>query len=249
MPADSLLAHTLVELTDTLVADFDVVDFLHTLVSRCAELLNASDAGLMLADRGGGLQIVAYTSERASLLESFELMNNQGPCLDSFRTGDTIMGDDLEVEPPRWPLFAPRAREVGFRSVQALPMRCHTHVIGALNVFHTDPVPLGEDGLIAARVMADVATIAILQERAGREARVLAEQLQSALNSRVFIEQAKGIVAERTQLGMDDAFALIRRYSRQHNRGLRDVAKGLIDGSVTAGEMTDTESPATPEGP
>lgn len=237
MPGDNLLAHTLVELTDTLVEDFDLVDFLHTLVSRCAELLNASDAGLMLADEGGGLQIVAYTSERASLLESFELINQEGPCLDSFRTGDTIMGDDLELEPPRWPLFAPTARAAGFRSVQALPMRCHSQVIGALNVFHTDPVPLGDDGLIAARAMADVATIAIIQERAGREARVLAEQLQSALNSRVTIEQAKGVLAEGHHLTMDDAFKALRRYARHHDRRLHDVAKGLIDGSVRPDEI------------
>jgi GAF domain-containing protein len=226
------LAQTLVELADTLVADFDVVDFLHTLALRCTELLDAAEAGLMLADQRGGLRVVASSSERARLLELFEIQNEQGPCLDCFRSGTRVVADDLEEDPDRWPLFTPEAKIAGFRSVYALALRCQSQVIGALNLFRTTPGALPEDDLVAAQAMADVATIGILQQRAVQEARVLAEQLQSALNSRVVIEQAKGVLAERAQVNLDDAFGMLRAYARKHNARLREVAESVIAGSV-----------------
>ena len=231
------LARTLVELADTLVADFDVVDFLHTLVLRCTDLFDAAEAGLMLADQRGGLRVVASSSERARLVELFEVQNEQGPCLDCFRSGNRVVSEDLEAEVGRWPLFAPEALTVGFRSVHALPMRCQSEVIGALNIFRTTLGMLDEADLIAARARADVATIGILQQRALQEARVLAEQLQLALNSRVVIEQAKGVLAERAQVNLDDAFGMLRGYARNHNSRLRDVAEAVIAGNVVIGEL------------
>jgi len=219
-----------------LVADFDVVDFLHTLALRCAELLNAAETGLMLADQRGGLRVVASSSERARLLELFELQNEQGPCLDCFRSGRRLVVEDLEADPRRWPLFTHEAMTAGFRSVHALALRCHDQVIGALNLFRTTPGALDEDDLVAAQAMADVASISILQQRAVREARVLAEQLQSALNSRVVIEQAKGVLAERARVSLDEAFGMLRSYARRHRILLHHVAEELIAGAIVIEE-------------
>jgi GAF domain-containing protein len=227
------LVQTLVELADTLVADFDVVDFLHTLTSRCVELLDASEAGLMLADQRGGLRMVASSSERARLLEFFEIQTDQGPCLDCFKSGQSVAIEDLEATSDRWPLFCAEARKFGFRSALALPMRWRDQVIGALNLFHAQPGALDAEGILTGQAMADIATIGILQERAVREARVLAEQLQSALNSRVVIEQAKGVVADKASVSVDEAFQMLRRYARRNNRRLHDVAQGMIAGTIT----------------
>jgi GAF domain-containing protein len=231
------LAQTLVELADTLVADFDVVDFLHTLALRSTALLDAAEAGLMLGDQRGGMRVMACSSERARLLELFEVQNEQGPCLDCFRSGSRVVCENLEADVDRWPLFTPEALTAGFRSVHALALRCHSQVIGALNIFRATPGLLDEDDLVAAQAMADVATIGILQQRALQEARILAEQLQSALNSRVIIEQAKGVLAERAQVNLDDAFGMLRGYARNHNSRLRVVAEAVIAGTVLIEEL------------
>lgn len=231
------LTRAFVEMADTLVADFDVVDFLHTLVTRCVELLDASEAGLMLADQRGGMRLVASSSERARLLEVFEIQSDQGPCTECLRNGQPVSADDLDSQPDRWPQFAARAREVGFRSAHALPMRCRNQVIGALNLFRLAPGGLSPEDSLAGQALADVATIGILQERAVREARILAEQLQSALNSRVVIEQAKGVLAERAGLSVDDAFRVLRSYARSRSRPLREVAEAVIGGVVSADEL------------
>lgn len=236
MSTERLLAQTFVELADTLVADFDVVDFLHTLANRTAELFEAAEAGVMLGDQRGGLRVMASSSERARLLELFELQNEQGPCLDSFNSGDQVNAEDLLHE-ARWPLFTAEATEAGFRSVHSLPLRFRSEIIGALNLFRTKPGLLGEAELAGAQAMADIATISILQERALREAKVLADQLQRALNSRVIIEQAKGVLAERAQVNLDDAFNMLRSYARNHNRRLHDVATAVVSSLINVEDL------------
>jgi GAF domain-containing protein len=236
MSTERLLAQTFVELADTLVADFDVVDFLHTLANRTAELFEAAEAGVMLGDQRGGLRVVASSSERARLLELFELQNEQGPCLDSFKSGEPVHAEDLAHE-DRWPLFTAEVAEAGFRSVHSLPLRFRSEVIGALNLFRTKPGPLAAPDLAGAQAMADIATISILQERALREAKVLAEQLQRALNSRVIIEQAKGVLAERTQVNLDDAFNMLRSYARNNNRRLHDVATAVVSSLLSIEDL------------
>jgi GAF domain-containing protein len=236
MSTERLLAQTFVELADTLVADFDVVDFLHTLVNRTAELFDAAETGVMLGDQRGGLRVMASSSERARLLELFELQNEQGPCLDSFKSGAPVNGEDLLNE-DRWPLFTAEAIEAGFRSVHSLPLRFRSEVIGALNLFRTQPGLLAEEELEGAQAMADIATISILQERALREAKVLADQLQRALNSRVIIEQAKGVLAERAQVNLDDAFNMLRSYARNNNRRLHDVATAVVSSLINVEDL------------
>jgi hypothetical protein len=137
----------------------------------------------------------------------------------------------------RWPSFGPAALKAGFASVYALPMRLRTDCIGALNVFHTEPRALREADMVALQALADVATIGILHQRSIREAQVLTEQLQNELNTRVVIEQAKGVVAERTHVDVDEAFHRIRAYARSHNRRLGDVARQFIAGSLSTDEL------------
>lgn len=241
------LVQTFVELADTLVADFDIVDFLHTLADRCAELFEVAEAGVMLADQRGGLRVVASSSERARLLELFEIQNEEGPCLDCFRTGQRVVAEDLDADPQRWPLFTVEALSAGFHSVDALALRCQSQVIGALNLFRAAPGALGDDELVAAQAMADVATIGILQQRAMQEARVLVEQLQTALNSRIVLEQAKGVLAERANVTMDDAFNMLRVYARNHNLRLRGVAESTITGRLSVEDLARIPPPQSGE--
>ena len=237
------LAQTFVELADTLVNDFDVVDFLHLLARRCIELLDVAEAGLLLADPAGTLQVMASSSERARLLELFQLQNEEGPCLDSYRSGQGVMSEDLDAAVERWPRFVAEARAAGFRSVCALPLRLRSDVIGALNLFRTSPGCLSAADILTGQAMADVATIGMLQERTIRQAQVTVDHLQGALTSRVVIEQAKGLLSERAGVDMGEAFEWLRRYARNHNRHLSEVARALIDGAIESDEFL--EHPAS----
>jgi GAF domain-containing protein len=234
MDKQSLFTRTLVELADTLVADFDVVELLTRLTDRCVDVLNVGAAGLMLAGPDGELRVMASSSEAMRVLELFELQSEEGPCLDCYRSGKPVMNQDLARANSRWPRFAAEALAAGFHSVHALPMHLRGTVLGALNLFHADAGEMEGDDVEAAQALADVATIAILQHRATLEAQVVNQQLQNALNSRVVIEQAKGMVAERQNLNMQQAFSALRNYARNHNLRLADVAQTVIAGSLPA---------------
>jgi GAF domain-containing protein len=229
---DSALAEAFVTLADTLVEDFDVVELLHRLVQACVDLLDATAAGLLLLDPRAQLRVVASSGEQAHLLEMFQLYSDEGPCLDCVRTGAPVSVDDLEAAEPRWPRFAPAARQAGFRSVRAVPLRLRSEVIGGLNLFHAGTVSLPPADLRIAQALADVATIGILQQRAIHRSSVLAEQLQTALNSRIVLEQAKGMLAEHGQVSMEVAFGCLRGFARDHNRKLGDVALALTEGRL-----------------
>jgi GAF domain-containing protein len=225
-----LLSETFVELTDTMVADFDIIDFLHVLTRRSVELLDVSAAGLLLADPRGELRVVAASSEAARLLELFQLQSDQGPCLDCFRSGQPVTAADLSAD-RRWPRFADAAGQAGFHAVQALPMRLRDQVIGALNLFRGTPGAFGADSVSVGQALADVATISLLQERSMRRRDTLNEQLQTALNSRVVIEQAKGKLAERLGIDVNQAFTLLRDQARNRNQRLSDLARAFVDGT------------------
>jgi transcriptional regulator with GAF, ATPase, and Fis domain len=224
-----LLSDTFVDLADTMVAEFDVIDFLDMLADRSARLLGVSAVGVLLADPRGQLRVAAASSEAAGLVELFQIQNDQGPCLDCFRTGQPVTAAGLTESDRRWPRFAAAATQAGFGAVHALPMRLRDQVIGALNLFSTGTDALSQADLRIGQALADVATIGLLQERNVRRAETLAEQLQGALNSRVVIEQAKGRLAERLGLDMDQAFAMLRNRARNTNQRLTDVAQQVID--------------------
>ncbi len=237
MPKQALFVRTLVELADTLVADFDVVELLTRLADRCVDVLDVAAAGLMLAGPDGDLRVMASSSEAMRVLELFELQAKEGPCLDCYRSGKPVMNQDLATASSRWPRFAAEALAAGFHSVQALPMRLRSTVIGALNLFHVEAGEMQDADVEAAQALADVATIAILQHRASLEAHVVNQQLQNALNSRIVIEQAKGMVAEREHLNMEQAFSALRNHARNHNLRLVDVAEAVIGGSLAASAL------------
>jgi GAF domain-containing protein len=228
IPREALLTRTLVELADSLVADFDVVDVLTLVADRCVDVLDVAAAGLMLTSPDGELRVLASSSETMRVLELFELQSDEGPCIDCYRTGEAIINQKLDDADPRWPRFGPKAVEAGFRSVHALPMRLRSQTIGALNMYRVDEGQMRDTDVVAAQALADVATIAILQHRAVRDAQVLNEQLTQALNTRIVIEQAKGVVAERAGLDMEHAFARLRRHARNHNLRLTDIAQAVI---------------------
>ena len=232
MPRDTNLARTLVELADNLIADFDVVDLLTLLADRCVDTFDVAAAGIMLAGAHGVLGVVASSSEEMRLLELFEEQAAEGPCLDCYRTGEPVINQQLSAALDRWPRFAPEAISAGFTSVQALPMRLRGTLIGALNLFHTDASATSPETTALAQAFADVATIAILQNRASREAQIVNEQLSRALSSRIVIEQAKGMLAERLGIDMGAAFARLRSHARNHNLRLAELASDVIEGNV-----------------
>jgi GAF domain-containing protein len=224
------LAQTFVELADSLVDDFDVLDLLNVLVERCVDLLGVAAAGLLIVDGQDQLRLAASSSESARLLELYQLQNDEGPCLDCYRTGTPVSAASMDEARSPWPRFATAAASEGFVGVLALPLRWRGHVIGALNLFE------GRGGILAdptvtpvAQSMADVATIAILQERVGKERELLNEQLQGALSSRVVIEQAKGVLAARLDIEMEEAFERLRKRSRDHRRRLVEVAEEVVN--------------------
>jgi len=228
------LVQTFVELADTLVEDFDLVEFLSALTERVVELELAAEVGILLVDEAGDLQFMAASHERAHLLELFQVQNDEGPCQDCFTSGVPVTVTDLAEAAGRWPLFAPKALATGFRSVQAVPLRLRGTVLGAMNLFLTETGGISDDGLTVVQAMADVATIGLLQQRELHRAHTVEAQLQHALNSRITIEQAKGVVSEQAHVTTDAAFILLRRYARHHNRKLGTVAREVVEGSLTA---------------
>jgi hypothetical protein len=238
------IAETFVELADTLVADFDVIEFLHLVTTRCVELVDVAATGVVLADPGGSLMAIAASDERARLLELFEMQNDEGPCRDCYQLGGAVVNIDLAAAADRWPHFAPRALDEGFRWASALPMRLRDQVIGALNLFDPANGGLSADQLRLAQALADAATIGILQQRSVRQSEVVARQLQVALTSRIVIEQAKGVLAERLQITVDAAFAVLRAGARSRNMLLSDLAREVTSSNASPADLARLLGPA-----
>jgi GAF domain-containing protein len=233
-PREPALADLFVALADTLVDDFDVVELLDRLVHTCVDLFDVTASGLLLLDAQHRLQLFASTSERAEELEVFQVQADEGPCLDCARTTMPVAVPDLQAERNRWPRFSATAAKLEFRAVHAVPLRLRSEALGALNLFHSEPTVLPAADLHVVQALADVATIGILQQRHLHESSVVADQLQTALASRVAIEQAKGILAESANINMTIAFAQLRRYSRDRNLKLSDVASAVASRELAA---------------
>jgi GAF domain-containing protein len=232
VPREAILARTFVELTDTLVDDFDVVEMMSRLADRCVDVLGVAAAGLMLVAPDGALRVIASSNEAMRVLELFELQSLAGPSLDCCATGQPVVNQALAAANGRWPQFSARALAAGFHSVHVLPMRLRRTIIGVLNLFQVKANEMGTVDIDIAQAFADVATVAILQHRAVHEAQVINEQLHLALNSRIAIEQAKGMIAQHEGLNMGEAFALLRYHSRKNNVLLLSVAEAIISGSL-----------------
>jgi GAF domain-containing protein len=219
MTREADVVRSLVEMADTLVDDYDVVDLLTGVADRCVNLLGVSAAGVMLASPAGSLGLVASSSEAMRLLELFELQQQEGPCLDAFRTGEPVQHENLQARSGRWPSFSAAALQAGFASASALPLRLRETTLGALNLLSVTRAPIAEADLIVARAFADLATLSITQHRASAEAQIL-------------IEQAKGVISERAGIDLAQAFSRLRAYARNHNLRLTDVAQAAIDGTL-----------------
>jgi GAF domain-containing protein len=226
------VVRSLVEMADTLVGDYDVVDLLTGLADRCVDLLGVSAAGVMLASPEGDLRLVASSSEAMRLVELFELEAHEGPCLDAFRTGERVEHENLRAGTGRWPRFSAACLEAGFQSASALPLRLRDTTIGAMNLLGATQAPMDEADVIVARAFADLAALSILQHRAAADAQRLNEQLSGALTSRVVIEQAKGVTSERSGIGLAEAFGRLRDHARANNLRLTDVAQSVLDGTL-----------------
>ncbi len=228
------LSRVFVEVADTLIDEFDLIEFLQLLASRTAELLDASPVGLLLADQRGRLEFVAASREDVRILELFQVQSQEGPCHDAYMSGQPVVNADLGQAGDRWPHFAPFAVAAGFRSVHAFPLRLRAERIGALNVFSVDPGgQLGDTDAQIVQALADIAAIGLLQERAIARGEALTEQLQGALNSRIVIEQAKGALAQLHNVSVDESFEMMRTYARANNEKLGDVAYAIVTNRVS----------------
>jgi uncharacterized protein YigA (DUF484 family) len=230
--SDRQVWQVFVQLAGTLVADFDVIDFLHTLAQHCVDLLGVSACGILLADHTGRLNLVAASTEQVRLLELSQSLTVEGPCVDAYRTRAPVGCPDMAAARERWPDFAPAALSAGFTAVHALPMRLREQAIGAVSLYSTRPTELGGRTAELGPALADVATIGIVHERALHRREAVTEQMEKALSSRITIEQAKGVLAERLHVTIEEAFTLMRAYARDHRLKLADTAR-----AITAGEL------------
>jgi transcriptional regulator with GAF, ATPase, and Fis domain len=230
---DRRVREVFIELSDTLVDDFDIIEFLDRLAARCSELLGVSACGILLADHHGVLNLVAASTEQARLVELTQLQNSEGPCLDAFSTGRPVQHPDLRDARGRWPRFTAAAVGAGYLSVQALPMRLRDKVVGAVNLFSKSTGQLDADTITLGQALADAATIGIVHQRAMARQEIVTEQLQTALNSRVLIEQAKGFLTHSLSIDVDEAFVVLRHYARANSRRLTDVADDVVQGRLT----------------
>ena len=231
MISSTQLSDLFVEVADTLVDDFDLVLFLQRLTEHVAAVGDSTAVGLLLADHRNVLRFMAASNESGEMLELLQLQNDEGPCLDCYVSGEPVVNAELEQSRERWPTFAPVAISAGFTTVHAFPMRLRATVIGTINAFTTQDSPLGADEGRVIQGLADIATIAILQERSISRAEALTEQLQSALNSRIVIEQAKGALARIEGVSVDEAFELLRSRARSNRQRLVDVAAEVLEQS------------------
>src|SRR5487761_519241 len=244
MTRESQLIATLVELADTLVDEYDVIEVLTMLCNRCVDTIDVDAAGVMLVSPTSELQYIASSSESMRVLELYQIQVNEGPCLDCFHSGEAIIDRVLNEVEDAWPLFSARALEQGFHSVYCLPMRLRGRVIGALNFFRVDSISLDSEDVVVAQGLADVATIAILQHQTFVDAKVLNSQLSNALNSRIAIEQAKGMISQATNCDMHEAFNRLRAHARNHNLRLTALANAIVDGKVHPRDLGATPSAA-----
>lgn len=239
------LTDIFVEVADTLVEEFDLIEFLTTVVSHAVEVSQTAAVGLLLADQRGNLQLMAASQESARLLELFILQNHEGPCRECYATGEVVLVPDLADAAARWPAFAQRAQDEGFASVCAIPMQHSQTTIGVLNLFNSQRDSFEPQVVRVVQALAHIATIGILQERAVRSGTLLTEQLQGALNTRIVIEQAKGVLAQKRGLDVDEAFIGLRTYARGAGLQLSGVARDIVNDSESHPSLTNQDWAST----
>jgi GAF domain-containing protein len=230
-----------VRVAGTLVESYDILDLLSTLMHACTDLLDVQAAGILLVDSTGQLELVASTSEEAEIVEVMIVAAGAGPCVDCFKTGAVVSVADIDTDAAEWPRFRRSALDQGFRAAHATPLRVHGEVIGAMNLLSTEAGALSARDSQLAQALADVATVGILHERSFREPGIVPAQLHLALDTRILVEQAKGVLAEVRSCSMTDAFTALREYARDHDVSMRETAQGVVDGSIPAETLGQTK--------
>jgi GAF domain-containing protein len=236
------LLRAFVMLADSLVTGFDVVGLLSDLSDACVDLLDADDVGIMIVDQRGRLQMMAASSEQTRFLELLQLQTHEGPCLECYETHALVEAKDDDAMIARWPKFGAAASATGYHSVMSMPMRLRDQTIGAFNLLRNVPGTVPDSDKRIAKALADVATIAILQHRRVIRNEEVTAQLQGALNSRIIIEQAKGLLAERASVELDVAFNMLRDYARPRGERLADVARAVVEGRIDVDTLRSSRS-------
>ena len=239
MSREDEVVEAFVSMSGSLVAGDDVPVLLNRLTVECARLVDVSAAGLLLADRRGALHVIAASSQDAADLEAFQVQRSQGPCHDCYQDGRPVLVPVIAAEIDRWPGFVPLALEHGVRSAHVVPLRLRDQVLGALGLFGSTSGELNERDLRLAQALADVATISIIQDRVASDRDAVNEQLQTALDTRVLLEQAKGVLAHSGGLTMREAYAALVQYARDHNLKLAHLARGLVERTVPSEVVVD----------
>ena len=231
------LVRAFVELSDMLVGDFDVSDLLYTLVEHCLELFDVEAVGLLLVDEAGDLEAIAHSAPEVRFIELLEVNRKEGPCFDAFQSGEQVISADLEEDIDRWPVVAPECLRAGYRAAHGVPLQIREQRIGAMNLFKVNPGSLPNNDHDTLRALAEIATISVLHDRELSDARKVTDQLQLALSTRVVIEQAKGMVAGGVELDLDESFRRLRRYARNHGYRLDEVARRVVSGDLSPGDL------------
>ena len=229
---ERMVVDTIIELADTLASDYDVGDLLHMLVERCVAVLDVAAGGVLLEAADGHLRVAAATSGKITELEELEIEAGDGACLEAYQRARQVLCGDLREAQHRWPRAAPKAVDLGIIAVCTFPLRLRSDCIGSLCLYRESPGELRDDQLRLAQAFADVAAIGILQQRTLASGEQRAQQLQHALESRIIIEQAKGILAERHGITPNQAFRALRRHARHHQRKVRELAQQVVDGAA-----------------
>ena len=226
------LGAVLAEFAQLMTEDRSPQLVLERLASYCTELLPVHGVGVLLKTATGGLEAATANTEAGAIVEKAEAELGEGPCTDALASGEQVLAPDLERCAERWPRFVPLALDGGIRAIHGLPLTARGETLGSVDLVALEVLNLSATELATAQMLADVTVAYLVNIRAFEDKSALADQLQRALDSRIVIEQAKGVLSERRGLTVTDAFEVLRTYARSNGQKLHDVAAALVRGEL-----------------
>lgn len=228
MVDQALFLRVLSEFARTLVVHYEISEVLYQLADRTTELLGVAGAGVCLGEEGH-LRFVTGVNEATVRVEQAQERVQEGVCVEAFQTGKPVAVPDLALIGDKWTDFRAEARSVGVSAVVGIPMRLDDEVLGAVNIYATEARQWSDDDIATAQVLADMATSYLVNASELEKSRRTAEQLQEALQSRIVIEQAKGVLSAERRIPIDEAFEALRAHARSHSANLRAVAEAVVN--------------------
>ncbi|UFU02236.1 GAF and ANTAR domain-containing protein [Ruania suaedae] len=216
--------------TEKLVAPYDVDEALRTLAENLTDLLALAGSGVTLGLEER-LRAATAVPPHLAALEHYQEQHQEGPCVSAYHTGEVVAVSDLREE-TRWPGYRTIAADVGVRAVAGMPMKLAGNAVGALNMYHAEPHIWDDSDLLAARALSNMATAYLIHSSTLSQQNQLSDQLQHALDSRVLIEQAKGVLTQTHALTLTEAYELLRRNARNNGRKVREVADDVVEGRL-----------------